>query len=133
MVPSDFPVETVLERASGPRRAEADELVALCTDISGFEPVVWAGRILGFGQYDYRYASGHSGRAPLLAYAPGPTKHTVYLSENFAERWPDLCLQLGRYKASKACLYFTRFTNINSDVLRQLLELTLADTRAQWG
>ncbi len=41
------------------------------TEISGEQPVVWAGRIIGFGTYQYRYASGHGGQAPLLAFAPG--------------------------------------------------------------
>ncbi|MGO1859124.1 DUF1801 domain-containing protein [Ancrocorticia populi] len=133
MVPSDLPVETVLDRAIGPRRAEANELVALLEDISGFTPVVWAGRIIGFGEYKYKYASGHSGRAPVLAYAPGPAKHTLYLSENFTQRWPELCEQLGSYKASKVCLYITRLAKTDRNALRQLLELTLADTLDTWG
>lgn len=133
MSPSDIPVEDVLERATGPRRVEAEELVELLEDISGHSPVVWAGRIIGFGEYHYEYASGHSGHAPLLAYAPGPAKHTLYLSENFTERWPVLCSQLGPHKASKVCLYITRLAKIDRAVLRELLELTLADTLATWG
>ena len=86
MSPSDLPVAPVLDRATGPRRAEADELLALFKEISGAEPVVWAGRILGFGQYEYRYDSGHGGIAPLLAFAPGPSNHTIYLVSGFAER-----------------------------------------------
>lgn len=43
MSPSDLPVAEVLDRATGPRRAEADELLALLGEISGEQPVVWAG------------------------------------------------------------------------------------------
>lgn len=128
MSPSDMPVSEVLDRATGPRRAEADELLALHQAITGVEPVVWAGRIIGFGEYEYRYESGHSGRAPLLAFAPGASKHTIYLSDNFAERWPDLMLELGTYRASKACLYLTRLTGVNRDALRKLLERSLEET-----
>lgn len=71
MSPSDAPVEAVLDRATGPRRAEVDDLLALHAEVSGKPPVVWAGRILGFGEYEYRYESGHGGRAPELAFAPG--------------------------------------------------------------
>src|SRR5687767_1652882 len=66
MSPSDLPVADVLDRVTGPRRAEAEELLALFTEISGEQPVVWAGRILGFGEVEYRYESGRSGRTPLL-------------------------------------------------------------------
>lgn len=130
MTPSDRPVEDVLDRATGARRAEVDELLELFGEISGEQPVVWANRIIGFGGYEYRYDSGHSGRAPLLAFAPGATKHTIYLVDDFSERWPDLTGRLGRHRASKACLYLTRLTGVDRDALRALLERSLAETQA---
>ena len=129
MSPSDLPVAEVLDRATGPRRAEADELLAMFGEISGEQPVVWAGRIIGFGEYEYHYESGHSGRAPLLAFATGPAKHTIYLVNDFSERWPDLMARLGKHRASKACLYLARLTGVDRSVLRKLLEHSLAETR----
>ena len=35
MSPSDLPVSEVLDRVTGPRRAEADELLALHREVSG--------------------------------------------------------------------------------------------------
>ncbi|TDP93475.1 hypothetical protein EDF62_1454 [Leucobacter luti] len=128
MSPSDLPVEVALDLATGPRRGEADELLALFRELSGEEPVVWAGRIVGFGEVEYRYESGHSGRAPLLAFATGPRQHTIYLANDFAERWPDLLERLGPHRASKVCLYLTRLSKVDQDVLRLLLERSLADT-----
>ena len=130
MSPSDLPVEEVLDRATGPRRAEADELLALLGEISGEQPVVWAGRIIGFGEHEYRYETRHGGRAPLLAFAPGPTKHTIYLANDFSERWPDVMSRLGRHRASKVCLYLTRLTGVDRSALRELLERSLDDTRS---
>lgn len=129
MSPSDTPVVEVLDRVSGPRRAEADELLALHTELSGAEGLVWAGRIIGFGEYTYHYDSGHSGRAPELAFATGSAKHTLYLTPDFSERWPELLEQLGPHRASKACLYLTRLSQVDRRVLRELLERTLAETR----
>ncbi|MUN08009.1 DUF1801 domain-containing protein [Agromyces luteolus] len=131
MSPSDLPVAEVLDRVTGPRRAEADELVAMFGEVSGEPPVVWAGRILGFGVYDYRYESGREGRSPRLAFAPGPTKHTIYMPEQFSERWPDLMSRLGPHRASKVCLYLTRLTGVDRSTLRELLERTLAETSSQ--
>ena len=126
MSPSEMPVAEVLDRATGARRVEADELLALCAELSGEPPVVWAGRIIGFGEVEYRYDSGRGGRMPLLAFAPGATKHTVYLVDDFAERWPDLMSALGPHRASKVCLYLTRLTGVDRGVLRELLERSLA-------
>lgn len=128
MSPSDMSVAAVLDRATGPRRAEADELLEMHCEVSGEEPVVWAGRILGFGQLAYRYDSGREGIAPLLAFAPGPTKHTLYLANDFSERWPDLMERLGAYRASKVCLYITRLSKVDQGVLRLMLERTLAES-----
>lgn len=36
--------------------------------------------------------------------------------------------RLGEHKASVACLYVTRLSQIDRDVLRELLELSLAQT-----
>ncbi|WP_044496360.1 DUF1801 domain-containing protein [Nesterenkonia massiliensis] len=128
MSPSDTPVEAVLDQTVGPRRAEADELVSLFAEISGEKPVVWAGRIIGFGEYQYRYASGHSGQAPLMAFATGKNQHTIYLVSNYAERWPELLARLGSYRTSKACLYLTRLSKVDMSVLRELLMLSHAIT-----
>ena len=129
MRPTGEDVQSVLDRASGPRRGEVDELLQIHSDVTGEDPVVWAGRIIGFGEYEYWYDSGHGGRAPLLAFAPGAARHTIYLSTGFAERWPELLMRLGPHKASKACLYRTRLSHVDVTVLRELLELTLADVR----
>ncbi len=129
MRPGDELPEQVLDRVTGPRRAEADELLALHREVSGAEPVVWAGRIIGFGELAYRYDSGHSGIMPELAFATGQARHTVYLPAGFAERWPELLDRLGPHSASKACLYVTRLARIDRDVLRELLECALADAR----
>lgn len=133
MSPSDLPVDEVLDRATGPRRAEVDELLAIHREVSGEQPVVWAGRIVGFGEYEYRYDSGRTGRSPLLAFAPGPSRHTIYLPEDFSDRWPELMARLGPHRASKVCLYLTRLTGVDRGVLRELLERSLADTRASAG
>ena len=126
MSPSDMPVAEVLDRATGARRAEAEELLAIHREISGEHPVVWAGRIIGFGEVEYRYESGHAGRAPRLAFAPGPKHHTIYLVEDFSERWPELMAALGKHRASKVCLYLTRLTGVDRSALRALLECSLA-------
>ncbi|SCC53992.1 protein of unknown function (DU1801) [Gordonia sp. v-85] len=133
MRPSEAPIEEVLDRAVGPRRDEADELVALLAEISGHRPVVWAGRMIGFGEYEYRYASGHGGRAPELAFAPGPKNHTIYLVSDFATQWPDLIDRLGKCRVAKSCLHVTRLRDVDHAVLTTLLERSLAQTRSSHG
>lgn len=121
MSPSDVPAEQLLATVTGPRRAEAEELLTLFTEVSGEDPVVWAGRIVGFGQYEYRYDSGHGGIAPRYAFASSNRQHTIYLANDFADRWPELVARLGAPRTSKVCLYLTRLTNVDRDALRELV------------
>lgn len=121
MTPSDVPAEQLLDGITGPRRAEAEELLGLFTEVSGENPVVWAGRIIGFGQYEYRYDSGHGGIAPRYAFASNNRQHTIYLANDFADRWPELVARLGTPRTSKVCLYLTRLTHVDRDALRELL------------
>ncbi|WP_181273753.1 DUF1801 domain-containing protein [Brevibacterium oceani] len=133
MRPTGEQVADILDRAQGPRRAEADELVDLIGDVSGAQPVVWASRIVGFGEVTYRYASGHSGAMPVLAFSPAARQHTIYLTSDFEGRWPDLVTRLGAYRSGKACLYLTRLDNVDRDALRELLERTRDHTLAEWA
>lgn len=80
------------------------------------------GRIVGSGECRYRYESGHGGSVPLLAFAPGSAKHTIFLVNDISERWRDLMVRLGQHCASKACLYLTRLTGVDRSALRKLLE-----------
>ena len=127
-MPSDTTVDEALDRATGPRRDEVNDLLELFQDVTQQTPVVWADRIVGFGQYEYAYDSGREGIAPEIAFASG-AKHTLYLVEGFAERWPDLLDRLGPHRTSTACLYLTRLSAVDRDVLREILERSLATVR----
>ena len=127
-MPSDTRVEEALDRATGPRREEVAELLDLLGDVAQRPPVVWADRIVGFGEYEYAYDSGREGIAPEIAFASG-ARHTLYLVAGFAERWPDLLDRLGPHRTSTACLYFTRLSAVDRDVLREILVRSLAVVR----
>ncbi len=127
-MPSDTRVEEALDRATGPRREEVAELLDLLGDVAQRPPVVWADRIVGFGEYEYAYDSGREGIAPEIAFASG-AQHTLYLVQGFAERWPDLLDRLGPHRTSTACLYLTRLSAVDRDVLREILVRSLAVVR----
>ena len=89
MRPTGEGVGEVLDRARGPRHAEADRLCEIFAEISGEVPVVWASRIIGFGEVEYRYESGHGGTVPVLAYSPAARQHTIYLTGDYEVRGPN--------------------------------------------
>lgn len=122
MSPSDTPVETVLQGLPDAKRDDAAQLIRLMTDVTGEEPRLWAGRIIGFGRYRYRYDSGHEGDAPLAGFATNARQHTIYLVGDFAERYATQVARLGKARTSKACLYVNKLADVDLDVLRTLVD-----------
>lgn len=61
------------------KKVDSFQLIKLMTKWSGFEPKMWGPSIIGFGSYHYKYASGHEGDAPLIAFSPRKA-HSLFTS-----------------------------------------------------
>ncbi len=80
--------------------------------------------IIGFGSYHYKYASGHEGDAPLVAFSPRATAISLYLHLP-AEQRDNLLQKLGKTKSGKGCIYVKKLSDINLDVLNELIEISV--------
>jgi hypothetical protein len=109
------------------KRNDAFELVKTMKQITGFEPKMWGPSIIGFGTYHYKYASGHEGDAPLAAFSPRKAATTVYfyLPE---EKREELLSKLGKHKVSKACIYINKLADIDIEVLKKIISLSIEYT-----
>jgi hypothetical protein len=52
------------------RREDSKRILALMTEVTGEEPVMWGDSIVGFGEYKYKYASGREGEWMLVGFSP---------------------------------------------------------------
>lgn len=117
------------------KRADSHALIELMQDVSGEPPVLW-GTMIGFGNYHYKYASGHEGDAFLVGFAPRKAEFSIYLMgtyfpEEMARR-DALLAKLGKHRMGKACLYVKRLSDIDLDVLRELATISVATLRAAY-
>jgi hypothetical protein len=125
-------VEAFLNAVPDPRRREdARMLCRLLADISGEPAVLWGPSIVGFGVYSYRYPSGHEGTSALVGFSPRTRNLVVYLVGGFEDRYPGLVERLGPHKAGRGCLYLKQLADVDLDVLRQLVERSIAVHRGQ--
>lgn len=113
------------------RRADSLQLVKIMEEASGFGPRVWRENIVGFGRYHYRYASGHEGDAPIVAFAPRKNELVVYLSSAFDER-EQLLSELGKHKSGKGCIYIKKLADVNVETLRRLIKASLTWTQKKY-
>ncbi len=52
------------------RRQDCLTVLQLMRKITRAEPRMWGTSIVGFGSYQYKYASGREGEWPLIGFAP---------------------------------------------------------------
>ena len=98
------------------KRNDSFKLIELFKSITGFEPKMWGPTIIGFGNYHYKYESGHEGDAPVAAFSPRKDSLVLYFASEFENR--DVLLsQLGKHKSSVACVYVKKLSDIDLKIL----------------
>jgi len=107
------------------KKADSFQLIELMRKWSGFEPYMWGPTIIGFGNYHYKYKSGHEGDAPIIGFSPRKAEFSLYVfSPN--EDNQHLLNDLGKFKMGKACIYIKKVADINILVLENLCKYTIA-------
>lgn len=109
------------------KRRDAFELLKILQEATGFEPKMWGPSIIGFGSYHYKYDSGHEGDAPLAGFSPRKAAMTVYfyLPE---EKREELLSKLGKHTSSKACIYIKKLADIDIEILKKIVLLSMEYT-----
>lgn len=117
--------------ANEEQRKDARSLLDLMRRVTGQEPRMWGPSIVGFGNYHYRYASGHEGDSALAAFAARGRELVVYIAEAFEGR-DALLARLGEHRSGKVCVYIRRLADIDLKVLEKLVARSVADTRSRY-
>ncbi len=125
-------VERFLAQVAPERRFhEAAELDQLFRRITGFSPCLYPGGILGYGTYDYTYASGRSGSSLATGFAPRKAKLSIYIMPGYSD-FGSILSRLGKHKIGKSCLYLNKLADVDRGVLAELIRAGLADLDRQW-
>ncbi len=106
------------------KRQDAAAVLALMADVTGDKPQMWGSNIVGFGRYQYKYAGGRAGEWFLTGFSPRKQNLTLYIMAGF-DQYEDLMATLGKHSTGKSCLYIKKLADIDLDVLRRLIELSV--------
>lgn len=119
---NDASVASFLESVEDQRKREDSQVILkLMQDLTGDEPTMWGESIIGFGSYDYKYASGRKGTWFQTGFSPRKQNLTLYIMSGF-DRYDELLAKLGKYKTGKSCLYIKQLEDVDLDVLEQLVK-----------
>lgn len=131
--PNSADVEAFLANIDAPqKRADCQQLAQWMSELTGSPAQMWGSSIVGFGSYHYRYASGREGDWFLTGFAPRAQNISIYIMSGFAQ-FEALMQQLGKFKTGKSCLYIKRLSDIDTNILRQLLEASIRYLRETYA
>lgn len=103
------------------RKSDSLKLIELMGKVTGEKARMYGPSIVGFGNYHYKYASGHEGDAPLLGFSPRKGAISLYVHSGLPEH-EHLLEGLGKCKISKGCIYVNKLADINIPVLNNLMK-----------
>jgi hypothetical protein len=126
--PTEVTPESFIEAVDHPgKRADGKVLDALFRKVTGLEPRMWGPTIVGYGQYHYRYDSGHEGDICRVGFSPRKAKHSLYLmcgSPKEEAEFAPLLARLGKHSRGKGCLYVNKLADIDLGVLEEMVALS---------
>ncbi len=131
--PTSASVTAFLKAIDNPTRAEdARTIKSLMERLTGEKPKMWGPSIIGFGNYHYKYDSGHEGDFFITGFSPRKKALTLYIMPGFG-RYDDLMARLGKYKTGKSCLYINKLSDVDMAVLEELIASSYAWMRENYG
>ena len=124
--PGSGDVRAYLDSVPDERR-RADALIALdlLHEVTGAEPVMWGGSMVGFGTQRYTTADGKERDWFAVGLAPRKGALTFY-GLTYDESNRDLLARLGPHTTGKGCLYVTRLEELDREALVELVERSWA-------
>lgn len=124
--PTESSVTTFLDNITDERRKkDCYALMHLMQEVTGEPPRMWGESMIGFGSYHYKYKSGHEGDSFLTGFSPRKQNISIYIMAGFSQ-YDNLINKLGKCKTSKACLYINKLDDIRPEVLKELVERSVA-------
>ncbi|OHD19342.1 MAG: hypothetical protein A2087_08610 [Spirochaetes bacterium GWD1_61_31] len=115
------------------KRKDSFALLKLMQDFTGFEPRMWGLTMIGFGIYHYKSErSAQEGDWPIVGFSPRKAAISLYVYSGISEH-EYLLEDLGKFKMGKACIYVKKLSDINQEVLKQLMKATIDFLNAKYG
>ncbi|MCY4178904.1 MAG: DUF1801 domain-containing protein [Litoreibacter sp.] len=102
------------------RRADAELLLPLFTRVTGWNAQMWGSNIVGFGRYEYKYASGREGEFMVTGFSPRASYTSLYIMPAYQDMSETLA-RLGPHKAGKSCINIKRLDLVDLAVVEEII------------
>ena len=103
------------------KREDAITLLNIFKEITKEPAKMWGPSMIGFGMYHYKSErSSQEGDWMLTGFSPRKIALTLYVLSG-AENNTELLNKLGKHKTGVGCLYIKKLSDVDVNVLKQLI------------
>ena len=114
------------------RRNDSVSLLKIFEAATGLKAKLWSTNIVGFGMYHYKSErSAQAGDWFLTGFAARKQNLTIYIMPGFKD-YGDLLQKLGKYKTSVSCLYSKQLSDIDTQVLTEIIKRSVIEMRDKY-
>jgi len=113
------------------KRADCKAIAKMMRGATGNRARMWGTSIVGYGSYDYKYASGREGTWSICGFSPRAQNIVIYIMPGFSG-FKKLMNKLGKYKTGKSCLYIKKLADVDQKVLEQLIDGSVKEMRRRY-
>jgi hypothetical protein len=119
---NDASVEAFLEKIeNAQKREDCYEVMKMMAAATRQSAKMWGGAIVGYGNYHYKYDSGHEGDMCKVGFSPRKANITFYVSAGVKKNG-DLLPKLGKHKISGSCLHINKLADVDKTVLKKIVK-----------
>jgi hypothetical protein len=98
---------------------------------TGKNAKMWGGSMVGYDRYDYTNRTT-GGTWFRVGFSPRKQSLTLYIMDGF-EKYDELMKKLGKHKTGKSCLYIKRLSDVDIDVLEEIIEESVKYFAEKYG
>ena len=110
------------------KRKDSKAIAKLMREATGARAVMWGASVVGFGSYRYLDGSGKEQDWFQVGFSPRKQALTLYVLYDL-KGIAGLMKKLGPHKTGRSCLYIKRLSDIDMDVLRELVDRSVERKR----
>ena len=112
------------------KRDTARKLDHLFQDATGWRPKLW-GKLIGYGQYHYRYDSGREGDSLATGFNLRARDISLHILPGYRD-FPEIAARLGPHTRGRSCWYIRSLENIDEIALMDLILAGVDDLKSTY-
>ena len=113
------------------KRSDCKAIAKLMRDATGHRARMWLSSLVGYGSYDYKYASGREGTWFICGFSPRAQNIVIDIMPGFSG-FKKLMNKLGKYQTGKSCLYIKKLEDVDQKMLEQLISGSVKEMRRKY-